>query len=112
MDLLVVPSLSDPFPMIILESMSAGLPVVAHSVDGIPELIADGRTGWLVSPEERKQMVSTILWAEENPSQRSQVAQAAQRTIRAHSPSAYAEKFVTILRSRASCYKESEAVGS
>lgn len=112
MDLLVVPSLSEPFPMIILESMSAGLPVVAHSVDGIPELIADGRTGWLVPPKEPRQMVSTILFAEQNPSQRSRIAQAASRAIRAHSPSVYAEKFGNILRSRTTCYKEFEPLGS
>ncbi|GAC1464071.1 MAG: glycosyltransferase family 4 protein [Chloroflexota bacterium] len=49
-DALVVPSLSEGAPLVILEAMSAGVPIVATSVGGIPEQIQDGREGLLVSP--------------------------------------------------------------
>jgi glycosyltransferase involved in cell wall biosynthesis len=52
MDLLVVPSLSDAFPIVILEGMMMGLPIVGTWVGGIPELVVDGDTGRLVPPRD------------------------------------------------------------
>ncbi len=50
MDILIVPSLSDAFPLVILEGMMMELPIVAARVGGIAESILDGETGLLVPP--------------------------------------------------------------
>ena len=55
-DVFVMPSLEEGFGIAALEAMAAGLPVVATSVGGLPELIEDGKTGWLVPP------AMTRLW--------------------------------------------------
>jgi sugar transferase (PEP-CTERM/EpsH1 system associated) len=61
MDLFVLPSLGEGISNTILEAMSTGLPVVATSVGGNAELVADGATGMLVPPDEPGAMMSAIL---------------------------------------------------
>ena len=42
----------DNLPTVIVEAMSAGLPVISTSVAGVPEMITDGETGWIVSERD------------------------------------------------------------
>lgn len=50
-DIYAQPSRSEAMPFSIMEAMALGLPVVATNVGGIPELVADGETGFLAEPE-------------------------------------------------------------
>lgn len=45
---LVLPSFSENLPIVIMEAMALGRPVIATYIAGIPELVEPGRTGWLV----------------------------------------------------------------
>jgi len=57
---LIVPSTYEGMPLVILEAMEAGVPVVASAVSGIPEVVVDGETGWLV-PQEDVQSLGRAL---------------------------------------------------
>lgn len=51
-DIFAMPSLTEAMPLAALEAMSEGLPVIASNVGGMPELVDDGRTGYLVPPAD------------------------------------------------------------
>jgi glycosyltransferase involved in cell wall biosynthesis len=59
-DIFVMPSLEEGFPIAALDAMAAGLPVVATRVGGVPELIEDGTTGWLVPPRDIESLGSRL----------------------------------------------------
>jgi glycosyltransferase involved in cell wall biosynthesis len=69
LDVVVVPSFAhEATPRVVIEAFSAGVPVVAFSSGGIPELIDDGRTGFLVhtrSPEALANRLLDVLSSEE-----------------------------------------------
>jgi glycosyltransferase involved in cell wall biosynthesis len=67
-DVLVISSRTEGTPMVLLEAMQAGLPVIAFGVGGIPNVL-DGSTGWLVVPEDRTGLRNAVLEALGNPAE-------------------------------------------
>lgn len=59
-DLLVLSSVNEGMPNVILEAMAAGLPVVATRVGGLAEVVIPGRTGWLVPPRDVTVLAAAI----------------------------------------------------
>jgi glycosyltransferase involved in cell wall biosynthesis len=57
---LVVPSIYEGMPLVVLEAMESEVPVVASRVSGIPEVVEEGRTGWLVPPEDPRALAAAL----------------------------------------------------
>jgi len=60
-DILVLPSLWEGMPHVVLEAMAAGRPVVASKIEGIDELVVDGKTGLLFSPGDPRSLAAALL---------------------------------------------------
>jgi glycosyltransferase involved in cell wall biosynthesis len=82
MDLFVSSSLWEGLPTVVLESMAAGVPVVATQVAGNMELVEHGKTGWLVPPGQSEPLAAGILqllqqraWAQQMAAQARAAAQ-------------------------------------
>lgn len=60
-DFLVVPSLMDNLPNVIVESLACGVPVVGFPVGGIPEMVIDGQTGFLADEMTSSGLATAML---------------------------------------------------
>jgi len=80
-DILVNPSLSEGLPNIVLEALAFKVAVVATAVGGVPELIKDGRSGFLVPPKNPGKLAEKILKLAEDKKLRAGFGQAGYDTI-------------------------------
>jgi glycosyltransferase involved in cell wall biosynthesis len=81
LDVFVLPSLWESFSLVLLEAMAARLPVVATSVDGNPEAVADGETGLIVPPSTPDALARGILRLLEDPALAHAMGQAGRQRV-------------------------------
>jgi len=79
--LFVLPSRSEGCPVVLLEALHCGIPVVATSVGGNPDLIEDRVNGILVKPNEPSELANTISLLLENNTMRKKLAKNARRIL-------------------------------
>jgi glycosyltransferase involved in cell wall biosynthesis len=60
-DVFVLPSLREGVPTALLEAMALKVPVVASSVGGVPEVVEDGKTGFLVRPGDWQEIADRVV---------------------------------------------------
>ncbi|MHB8158637.1 MAG: glycosyltransferase [Desulfocucumaceae bacterium] len=81
LNLLIVPSLWEGFGLTALEAMAVGVPVVATSVGGLPEIVEHGTTGLLVSPADEVGLTRGIVWMLDHPQEAVEMAAAAKAVV-------------------------------
>ena len=76
-DLVVIPSLTEAQPRVAVQAFATGRPVVASRVGGVPEIVHDGETGWLVPPAEPQALANAVARVLADPAAAARVAQGA-----------------------------------
>jgi len=82
-DLVVVPSLADNFPNVVLEAMACGTPCVAFDTGGIGEAVRAGRTGFLVAPTDVRGLTNVVKAVLEDAALRRRLGHEARRVASA-----------------------------
>ena len=81
-DVFVLSSDVEGNPLCVMEAMAAGLPVVGTAVGGVPELIEDGYSGWLVKKGDADALACAMLGAARDPVLADRVGRAASSRAR------------------------------
>jgi glycosyltransferase involved in cell wall biosynthesis len=81
LDLLVLNSRSEAFPLVALEALACGLPLLSSAVGGVPELITHGKNGWLIPFGDPRKLKEAIMLLIEQPSLRARLAKNGQRHV-------------------------------
>jgi glycosyltransferase involved in cell wall biosynthesis len=81
LDIMVSASRQEGLPMAILEGMASKLPLIATAVGAVPTVVADGRTGVLLPPENPELLASAIVTLLRNPAERERLGAAARKLI-------------------------------
>lgn len=80
-DVVVLPSLSEGFPFVLLEALAMSCPVVATAVNGVPEIIEEGTTGVLVPPRNARALETAIRNVLRDPAWAAHMARAGQKIV-------------------------------
>ncbi|MEA2030185.1 MAG: glycosyltransferase family 4 protein [candidate division Zixibacteria bacterium] len=75
-DMMIHPSVEEPFGIAILEGMRAGLPIVASRVGGIPEVVAENESAILVPPRDSVTLAASVIDMFDNEEYRTSMANA------------------------------------
>ncbi len=84
LDLAVLSSTTEGLPVILLEVFAAGVPMVATAVGGVPEVLEDGRSGYLVPSGDAAAVARRILDALRDDDARGAMGRHAQEHVRRH----------------------------
>jgi len=75
-DIFVLPTRGDCYPLVCMEALASGLPLVATRVGGIPDMVQEGKTGHLVDVDDADALGDALQALVENPAQRRAMGQA------------------------------------
>jgi glycosyltransferase involved in cell wall biosynthesis len=99
-DVLVLPTVSDAFPLVALEAMACGTAVLATRVSGLPEMIEDWQTGFLVKPGDVGQLAMGIRFLTGDDKLRRRMGQnGRRRVLEGFQWSVATEQYLSVYRS-------------
>lgn len=80
-DVFCLPSFAEGVPVVLMEAMACGLPVVTSAITGVPELVRDGISGLLVTPSRADQLADALAALATDPERRVELGRAGRATV-------------------------------
>jgi glycosyltransferase involved in cell wall biosynthesis len=98
-DVLVHPSVNEQFGLVLVEAMACGLPAIAVERGGPADIVEQGRTGWLLAPDDREALEQALVDAVNGPRDRELMGQAArERAMRSYAWPPIGERLAELVR--------------
>jgi glycosyltransferase involved in cell wall biosynthesis len=93
----VLPSLSEGLGRVVAEAMACGTPVIGSRVGGIPEMIEDGVTGFLVPPGDVEALANRIRWILSHPDEAEEMGRRGRAFVsKWFSPDLYVRRYASL----------------
>ncbi|HRV95067.1 MAG TPA: glycosyltransferase [Anaerolineae bacterium] len=111
LDVFVLPSLTEGFPLSVMEAMAMGLPVAATPVGGVPEMVEPGQTGLLFPPKSPDGLADAVLQILSDPKKaRKMGEQGRQKVFKEYRPEKYIQQldslYQELLAAKGVCKQE------
>lgn len=84
LDILAVPSYSETFGYVAVEGMAMGIPVIGTNSGGLPEIIVDGKTGFLIPPGDHEALAEAIITLFKKPALRKVMGNLGRQRVKQH----------------------------
>ena len=95
-DVFALPSYKEGLPMSMLEAMAAGLPILASPVGGIPEVIQEGREGFLVQPGDFTTLADRIVRLAVDPDLRERMGRQSRERANEFGVDRFVERYLDV----------------
>ncbi len=97
-DIMAFPSMRDAFPLVLLEGMAAGLPIVSTREGAIPDIVDEGVTGFLVEKADSGMLAEKLRLLIEDPAKRKAMGKAGKNKFRNnYTVQSFYKNFINIL---------------
>jgi glycosyltransferase involved in cell wall biosynthesis len=96
LDLFILPSRAEGLGSSALLAMAHGLPVVASRAGGIPEIVEEGKTGWLVEPDSPRALAEAVAQAASDPARLRQMGLAGREKAKCYSSDIMVERTLAL----------------
>ncbi len=107
-DLFVFPSVAEGFGHVLLEALASGLPIVSTTHTAAPDLIEDGREGFVIEPRRPDLIASRIEWATQNRHQLREMQVAARTRAEQFTWERFRRSVVEAVRRFLYCYGQTQ----
>jgi len=110
-DCVVLPSLMDGLPVTALEAMSCRVPVLATKVGGTPEVVKDGKNGFLLEPKRPKPMAKKVIQLLRDEKLRKRMGEAGRKFVKNYDWDVIAGRTFEVYRELLRAHKRARSIG-